>query len=92
MSTLRYEKQDTEWVIFLTSDSGTVREYRTPIYVPGIPPWPDRELTEEILKEAICNTPESCKRFFRSLQIQEMLKSKVENGTPNQGEIGVTRL
>jgi hypothetical protein len=92
MSTLRYEKQDTEWVIFLTSSSGTVHEYRTPVFVPGIPPWPDREMNEEILKETICKTPESCKSFFRALQQQEMIMSKVKNGIPNQGEIGVTRL
>jgi hypothetical protein len=92
MKKLRYEKQDTEWVIFLTSDSGTVYEYRTPVFVPGIPPWPDRELTEEILKETICKTPESFKRFVKANQIQEMLTSKLENGALNQGEIGVTRL
>lgn len=92
MATLRYEKQETDWVIFLTSDSGTVHEYRMPVHVPGIPPWPDRELTEEILKEIICKTPESCKNFFRAMQQQEMHTPKVENGAPNQNEIEVTRL
>ena len=76
---------------FITSESGTVHEYRTPVFVKGTGVFPDREMTEEIFKD-LCKTPESCRQFFRSKQIEEMLTPKVEDGTPNQGEINVTRL
>lgn len=91
MATIRHEKQGDEWVAFITSESGTVHEYRTPVFVKGIDPWPDREMTEEIIQE-LWQTPESCRMFFRSQQMEEMLTPKVEDGTLNQGEINVTRL